>query len=416
MLGEIYQHDVNSNYLVIHGKNKLYKGFSDRMIQENKVAGLLPCQYRFADGQTSFYYKISSLQSFSQLFEKRKIVFTELVHILREIEKNWKEIESYLISPEKIVLQPEYIFTDFNLEKIYFCYYPDYEEIFSYDRLAAFFVDNVDYNDNKAVELAYGFHGGISAVNSTFSEVVTSLLKKKKEEPEEREKIIEPKFFRTDMDETETERQEEKSPGFSSDTVKLLLGGAGILAVEIVLFFVIGILEVYQGIAIIMITAAITGYSIWSQWKKDNLSEDEPEDGVENEPYEIRLSEEKIFSDTGERVYSEPVGQTVFLARDTEMEKHSLIYQGKDKIDNFDLNVYPFVIGKAEKGIDGTIMLPEISRIHCRINFENSEYRLQDLNSTNGTYINGRLLEPREEIRIQPGDRILLANQPFIFQ
>lgn len=405
MFGEIYQHDANSNYLVIKGIQEEYKDFSDIILQENQIPGLLSCQYRLVDGQICFYYKVSSLQSLSHLFEKRKIGWEELAHILREIGKNWREIESYLINQEKIVLLPEYIFTDFDLEKIYFCYYPDYENVFSYERLATFFIDKVDYKDNKAVELAYGFHGQMSEVNSSFSDVVSRLLtgNEKKEEPEMSEYIVEDYAWKEEKD-IEVKEKEIHFRGLSPQWIGI---GMIVLVAEAIFFLGLKILMIYQGILLMVITVAIFLYCIWNQRKKENL---------EKENYEISLTDEEDVSEKTEYSFAEPVGQTVFLSKDIEMEQHSLIYQGKDNLKDFVLNVYPFVIGKAEKGIDGTIFIPEISRIHCQINYENQEYMLQDLNSTNGTYLNGCLLEPREQMKLQPGDRIVLANQPFLFQ
>jgi putative nucleotidyltransferase with HDIG domain len=48
-----------------------------------------------------------------------------------------------------------------------------------------------------------------------------------------------------------------------------------------------------------------------------------------------------------------------------------------------------------------------ISRFHCRITSENGLYFVQDLGSTNGTYLNGRRIA-RE--RLSPGDELIVAN------
>jgi predicted component of type VI protein secretion system len=48
-----------------------------------------------------------------------------------------------------------------------------------------------------------------------------------------------------------------------------------------------------------------------------------------------------------------------------------------------------------------------ISRYHCRITSENGLFFVQDLGSTNGTYLNGRRIS-RE--RLSPGDELIIAN------
>jgi len=69
-----------------------------------------------------------------------------------------------------------------------------------------------------------------------------------------------------------------------------------------------------------------------------------------------------------------------------------------------------FFIGKKKDAVDGCIKARGISRIHGKISREAGEYYLEDLNSTNGTYLNGGRLEVHEKVRIQAGDRIGFAD------
>ncbi len=58
------------------------------------------------------------------------------------------------------------------------------------------------------------------------------------------------------------------------------------------------------------------------------------------------------------------------------------------------------------------IELPEVSRRHARLAFTEGGYVLQDLNSNNGTYLNG---ERTAEARLQHGDQIQIGPVLFIF-
>jgi pSer/pThr/pTyr-binding forkhead associated (FHA) protein len=64
-------------------------------------------------------------------------------------------------------------------------------------------------------------------------------------------------------------------------------------------------------------------------------------------------------------------------------------------------------IGKKYEEVDVCISDPTISRKHARISISGNQITLQDLGSTNGTYIEGRRIDPGEEIR-------LLKNQDFV--
>ncbi|MDX9719514.1 MAG: FHA domain-containing protein [Myxococcota bacterium] len=64
---------------------------------------------------------------------------------------------------------------------------------------------------------------------------------------------------------------------------------------------------------------------------------------------------------------------------------------------------------------DNTVRIesPQVSGRHARITFESGRYTLVDLNSTNGTYINGtRILAPSP---LQLGDRIGFGSYVFVF-
>ena len=59
---------------------------------------------------------------------------------------------------------------------------------------------------------------------------------------------------------------------------------------------------------------------------------------------------------------------------------------------------------------------PGVSRLHAKLEREGTEYYITDLNSTNGTKINGSLLEANERKQIQIGDELDFAGILFRFQ
>ena len=73
-----------------------------------------------------------------------------------------------------------------------------------------------------------------------------------------------------------------------------------------------------------------------------------------------------------------------------------------------------FVIGKKAAIVDGVVSFNKmISRAHCRIAKENGQYVIADLQSANGTYVNGIKLLPNQSQQIKNGDIIRLANSDF---
>ena len=80
------------------------------------------------------------------------------------------------------------------------------------------------------------------------------------------------------------------------------------------------------------------------------------------------------------------------------------------------LNKPVFRIGKEKSYVDYFIAdNTAISRSHCNIHTENGEYFIEDTNSTNHTYINGKIINSNIKTKLTNGDKVRLANEDFIF-
>ena len=80
------------------------------------------------------------------------------------------------------------------------------------------------------------------------------------------------------------------------------------------------------------------------------------------------------------------------------------------------LNKPVFRIGKEKSYVDYFIAdNTAISRSHCNIHTENGEYFIEDTNSTNHTYVNGKIINSNVKVKLTSGDKVRLANEDFIF-
>lgn len=57
-----------------------------------------------------------------------------------------------------------------------------------------------------------------------------------------------------------------------------------------------------------------------------------------------------------------------------------------------------------------------MSRIHVRIDNKADSFTIEDLNSRNGTFVNGERLNPYDKIEITIGDKITIASLDYIFK
>ena len=71
---------------------------------------------------------------------------------------------------------------------------------------------------------------------------------------------------------------------------------------------------------------------------------------------------------------------------------------------------FPVTIGKLIGEVDCRISDSSISRLHAKIAKRNDKLVIFDLNSTNGTSVDGVRLSPGEETVINMESRILLGN------
>ena len=70
-------------------------------------------------------------------------------------------------------------------------------------------------------------------------------------------------------------------------------------------------------------------------------------------------------------------------------------------------------VGKSKGNADYLIDRPSVSRTHAKLIYRDNSLFLQDLKSTNGTFINGEKLEPNKEYLLQKGMEVKFAGETY---
>ena len=81
-----------------------------------------------------------------------------------------------------------------------------------------------------------------------------------------------------------------------------------------------------------------------------------------------------------------------------------------------DLDIYKsvYLIGRDANAADGVIISnPKISRVHCRLDSTENSYFITDLESRNGTMLNGENITSGLPYRITNGDMISIAGTKY---
>lgn len=133
---------------------------------------------------------------------------------------------------------------------------------------------------------------------------------------------------------------------------------------------------------------------------------------------ELWKNEEKIWNEekTRDRENLEDSwGETVLLSQGSTKGPASLVSIEPGALATIYLDQELTVVGKMEQAADVVIPVDTVSRVHARIRKKHDGYYLADLNSRNGTSVNGRMLKPEEEYLLQNEDQVDFAKARYLF-
>ena len=145
--------------------------------------------------------------------------------------------------------------------------------------------------------------------------------------------------------------------------------------------------------------------------------------GVTNEsekqqpiPVQDNMNRNRMQNANGMSALQKSVQKSITPENNTAyaVKKKAFLHRIKD--DEFILIAKtPFLIGKQAEAVNYCIMHNKsVSRVHASIQKHNGSYILYDMNSVNGTYLNGERLKTDPKM-IKHGDRIQIANEAFEF-
>lgn len=111
--------------------------------------------------------------------------------------------------------------------------------------------------------------------------------------------------------------------------------------------------------------------------------------------------------------------ETTVLSGTSVIKNNQTAYPYMLRLNNYEkvfINKPSFRIGKERSYVDYFVVNnTAVSRIHADIITENGKYYIIDNNSTNHTFINGKVIPENQKVQLSDGDAVMLANEPFEF-
>ena len=424
-----YHKDYRHNYLIIREDEMTGDDYQRKMITENRIRGLLPCQIRYINGETLLYCEITSKQSVKGLFEGKHLTMKELKGLFISLKMVMEETASFLLPEDGLLIEPDMIFTELEKDEFYFVYDP-----FSESRgaqtlitLLEFLADHVDGEDNAALQAVYHMLDLAEKEQFVLDEIVEWFG-----EEEQPENVPEPEKEIHEMQMEEPypcyeEQEPAENPAIqrmiSTQAAKVYLVCAVFLSVvlgyltytyelseKLLVFSYAGFF--LAGLLVILSLGAVIVRKL-SGRKQKRETENLSFRGPEEEMFSHGIYEEAC----SERVQGQrkEYGDTVYIPW-TANSENKLYGVGKDNKFHIDLNRLPITVGKLAGSVDMVIDNQSISRVHARFTREGTRICMTDLNSTNGTFKNGLRLTPNTSEILEPGDEIRLGKLKFVYR
>lgn len=378
-----YIKDGNRNIMIIKNVDIDENDYKLQMVINNRITGIIPINIEQINNQNSIQYDVSSKIKLSDFYARKQMSGKELYSFVKDIKVLAEQMNEYLLDINSIAFDVELIYFNRQTGKYEFCYIPKTQGDFQINLRNLFdkLLEYINHNDKEAVMIAYGIQQLTTGVDFTLQEILQCAYENMRKFQQEEEKL--------------QEKSLDKGKDFMGDmscaeSVHELTGKKK------------SILETLQGLF-----RKKEKYKTYNEMKEENyykedslILQEEPEPYNQNEEEDVFATEDRTMILTSPGA----IKLITFTAMGTETPI-------KIKPLNF-----PYIIGKSRGSCDFCIDSAVVSRVHMRIMEELDDFMIEDLNSTNGTFLNGEKLEGHKLYPIEAGDKVTIANIDFLVE
>lgn len=394
----LFERTLSGSYMKIKAGNR--SEFDEQMLQRQKLSGLLSVEKCYVDGGVWYWYDISGKQSLDSFCRIKPLGEAFLRQILCSVCAQLEILEQHLIYTSCLQLEPELIYIVNNTQEIVFTAFPGSEGEVSqgFCSLMEYLLTRIDHKEAQAVRLAYEIYERTLQEGYRIRDIRDAIFA-----------VSEPQDHSTYMKESEPQAMPLDCHAANSE-------GAGVIQRETVIETKrqsnpgdeIGKQrkKAANTSKCKLIFSRMLG--IWDEWKQ-KLQADQPK---EKACHIIRP--EDYVEETVPISMHAQIHPTICLTDYRNHPEGLLLYEGYEHFDNIRLGERTVQVGQSEES-DIKIARDTISRMHARIEYRDEEYYLEDLNSTNGTFVNDEPLSYKQEQQLKTNDIVRFADVKYRF-
>lgn len=435
-----FKREMNRNYMVVMPEERQKTGYVIRMLSENPIPGFLPFQEKKINGDVRHYYDITSKQPLERILEYRNLTGEELKRLITDLVFSLRQMERFLLDESQVILEPEYIYVEPDTFKCFFCLMPGKTGDFpnALRELTQYLLDHVNHEDGSAVVLAFSIFRECRKENFGMEDIERCLQKSgseaAKNEAEsgmifQQRNEARQQTEQVPAKETEPPPEQEKPKEEMVQEVSgryfWMLPVLGMALLPVIVFVFLGVGGMIQYKWILGALELFLGTSATLLFGKGRKSPDSRKtEDTEEAMWEVCFKEDKdqerqepqaVNGMEQEETFEEEEMQTMLLAAHPigAVCRRLVSLNGDMEIP---IRYFPFLIGKSRGIVDFCLNEPGVSRLHIKIEETAQGYSVTDLNSTNGTRVDGQLLEANATCDLPLGSEVEIAARKFRFQ
>ena len=413
------------------------------MFAHNDIPAFVPVSFKSLNLENYFCYNMNGLIPINQSFEMNKLTVDRIEAFLRSIIKVAKSMEEFLLPFDRLITDEAYIYESLGKKDEFHWIYGIESGSCTFTRLFERLLDRVDYKDDSAVKMIYSLYQAAKESEGMQGVSTGGSLQRIREKAEE---ILSAPHMSLDMRARELIRAENER-----NSIKRLKGietGTGDKACSKEIEGADSMARRYRAEAESKKSRSQRVDIEDTPKAKLSLFKQRQNEEKSDKTMFVKSKLKKVWDYLNADIGSKPeklvdlqavgenelsynvreVKQPKIEASDNADEATTLltgamisngIYCLKPEDTNEDnilLTEFPFFIGKSGDKTHHTIEDSTVSRFHARIDREEEELWLTDLNSTNGTFLNGIRLMPFGRMRVNKGDSIVISRKRYEFK